>query len=364
MTDSPPDFATPTTARMLISRERNTYKDIDAPKTARGRFYTTQDHWLTPPVVAFIEDALPETMSFLDPFAGAGHLLELCAGRFQLPIEGFDLHVAPWRPNDSLRHIPATDALIVTNPPYLAKHSASRKGVAETVAHYYRETGLDDLYQIALRRCLEAARFTVAIIPETFLNSNFEKASLTLLSVLEQNPFEDTENPVCVACFDTKRSDGEEAARLFVEERYCGTYGELFGLRRTCPRDDRIVFNDPDGEIALRAVDSTDPASPIAFLPAEHFDYDRSNIKVSSRLLTYLSVRELPPSRRQELIDTANRRLAMLREASQDLVLSPFKGNNKAGKRRRRLDYALARALLIESLAELIPKSPQQPSLF
>ncbi len=338
---------------MLISRARNRYKVIDGPKTSRGRFYTTLNSWLTTPVIAFIQAALAEAPGFLDPFAGAGHLLEACATRFQRPVAGLDLHTAPWPTHDSLRDIPGTTAIIVTNPPYLAKHSASRKGVAEQVAHYYREAGLDDLYQIALHRCLAAARFTVAIIPETFLNSGFDKRSLAMVSVLQRNPFQDTENPVCVACFDTQKRDGAQEARLFVEDQYCGTLGDIFALRRSVPRDDRIAFNDPNGTIALRAVDSTDPGAPIAFLPAEHFAYERSNIKVSSRLLTYLRVRGLPESRRLELIELANLRLAKLREASQDLVLSPFKGNAKTGKRRRRLDYALARTLLIEALAEL-----------
>jgi hypothetical protein len=349
---------------MLISREKNRYKEIDAQKTSGGRFYTTQAHWLTAPIVEFIEGALSASPGFLDPFAGEGHLLELCASRFQRPIAGLDLHAEGWPANDSLRAIPATDSIIVTNPPYLAKHSASRKGVADSVAHYYRESGLDDLYQIALQRCLEAARFTVAIIPETFLNSDFDKGPLALVSVLEQNPFEDTENPVCVACWDTQRKAGEQEARLFVEDRFCGTYGELFGLRRSVARDDRIVFNDAAGDIALRAVDSTDPAAPIAFLPAEQFEYQRENIKVSSRLLTYLSIRGLPPERRLALIEDANCRLAKLREASHDLILSPFKGNNRAGKRRRRLDYALARVILVESLTEMNGLGPVQPSLF
>ena len=348
-----PPSTPPTTTRMLISRARNRYKDIDAPKISGGRFYTTQDSWLTMPVIAFIQAALAEAPGFLDPFAGAGHLLESCATRFQRPVAGLDLHAAQWPTHDSLRGIPATPAIIVTNPPYLAKHSASRKGVAERVAHYYRETGLDDLYQIALHRCLAASRFTVAIIPETYLNSGFDKRSLALVCVLQRNPFQDTENPVCVACFDTQKRDGAQEARLFVDDQFCGTLGDIFGLRRSVPRDDRIAFNDPNGTIALRAVDSTDPAAPIAFLPAEHFTYERASIKVSSRLLTYLRVRDLSTKRRLKLIELANLRLAQLRDASHDLVLSPFKGNTKAGKRRRRLDYALARTLLVEALAEL-----------
>lgn len=359
-----PPLSQTTTARMLISKEKNLYKNIDAHKTSGGRFYTTRNHWLTAPVEAFIQTALDTVPGFLDPFAGEGHLLQHCANRFDRPVAGLDLHAAAWPVNDSLQFIPPSDAIIITNPPYLAKHSASRKGVAETVAFYYQDSGLDDLYQIALRRCLEAARFTVAIIPETFLNSDFNKSSLVLASVLEQNPFEDTENPVCVACWDAQYSDGEQAAGLFVEDRYCGTYGELFELRRTVTRDDRIVFNDPAGTVALRAVDSTDPASPIAFLPAEDFGYSRTNIKISSRLLTYLSIPGLPSTRRTALLEAANRRLNQLREQSHDLILSPFKGNNKAGKRRRRLDYALARALLIESLAEIQGKIAEQRSLF
>lgn len=341
------------TARMLISRARNRYKDIDADKTSGGKFYTTHAHWLTRPVIEFIESALKMAPGFLDPFAGEGHLLTVCADRFQRPVAGFDLHAEQWTSQDSLRHIPSTPSILVTNPPYLAKHSASRKGVGASVAAYYAESGLDDLYQVALLRCLAAARFTVAIIPETFLNSSFPKEALTAVSVLERNPFEDTENPVCVACFDAHTTTGETAARLFVEDQFCLSAGELGALRRTVSRDSRIRFNDPLGTIALRAVDSTDPKAPAGFLLGEGFVYDRQNIKISSRLLTYLSVPGLPTERRPALIAAANQRLAELRSASHDLALSPFKGNNREGRRRRRLDYGLARRLLVEALEEI-----------
>jgi len=259
------------TARMLISREQNRFKDIDASKTSSGQFYTTQEHWLTEPVAAFIEMALEEAPGFLDPFAGEGHLLEVCAGRFNRPVTGLDLHAPRWPRHDSLDHLPITNSIIITNPPYLAKHSASRKGVAGTVARYYQESGRDDPHQTALLRCLNAARFTVAIIPETFLNSRFPKGNLVLVSVLEKNPFEDTENPVCVACFDTQVDSGVQTARVFLEARFCSRLGELAILRKTAPHDPRIRFNDPSGELSLRAVDSTDPAAPIAVLLPEAF---------------------------------------------------------------------------------------------
>ena len=341
------------TAKMLISREKNTYLDINAEKTSTGCFYTAKDTWLTVPVADFVRRCLPHISGFLDPFAGEGHLLNFCKSHFSLPIDGFDVNPVIWQYNDSLVSIPPTQHLIVTNPPYLAKHSASRKGVADQVQQYYESSGWDDLYQIAILRCLEAARYTVAIIPETFLNSNFPKASLVLASVLEINPFTDTTVPVCIACFDNTFVVGAQQANIYVENRYCGNYGEIFCARQNHQKNDKVVFNDPMGNIALRAVDSTDPNDPIRFLPAEDFHYHREKIKVSSRLLTYLSIESLPCALRDKLITVANQKLQSLRTKSHDLILSPFKGNNRAGRRRRRLDYALARWILHEALQEI-----------
>lgn len=340
------------TSQMLVSREKARYKTVDAHKTAKGQFFTTQAHWLTAPVRAFIQAALPQTQYFLDPFAGAGHLLTVCAEAFERPVQGWDISAPNWPHNDSLLHIPAApDALIVTNPPYLAKHSAQRKGVFARVAQYYEQH--DDLYQLALARCLTAARYSVAIIPETFLNARFPKTHLALLVVLENNPFDDTETPVCVACFDTHIRDGADTAALYVNEQYCGRYGEVFAQRHPAVKHPAITFNAPHGNLALRAVDSTDPNVPIAFCLADDFGYARANIKVSSRLLTYIQIDGLDTPALTQLVQHANQRLHTLRQHTHDLILSPFKGNNRAGKRRRRLDYQLARSILAEALEKI-----------
>jgi hypothetical protein len=47
--------------------------------------------------------------------------------------------------------------------------------------------------------------------------------------------------------------------------------------------------------------------------------------------------------------------LKIVREQSMDIALAPFKGNDKFGRRRRRLDYALARRILGRSLEEINP---------
>jgi len=52
---------------------------------------------------------------------------------------------------------------------------------------------------------LKSQNNVVAIIPETFINSNFKKKNyLHSITVLEENPFEDTDSPIIIACFDGK----------------------------------------------------------------------------------------------------------------------------------------------------------------
>jgi hypothetical protein len=93
-------------------------------------------------------------------------------------------------------------------------------------------------------------------------------------------------------------------------------------------------------------VDGSDGKSPIAFVAAKDFSYPSESVAVSSRLMTYLELPELSDAEVSKLISRANAILSRIRQASCDLVLAPFKGNDKNGKRRRRLDYALARRIL------------------
>ena len=57
------------------------------------------------------------------------------------------------------------------------------------VATYFDGSDYDNLYKIALERCLSVADFVVAVIPETFLLSSFDKSRLALVSVIEGDLF-------------------------------------------------------------------------------------------------------------------------------------------------------------------------------
>jgi hypothetical protein len=336
--------------RMLVSKAKNRTVEVDIDKVSLGSFYTTKSGWLTDQVRQFLEKALSESQgNLLDPFAGDGHLLEAIKsdpvlGAKVKEVTGFDIQGDAFPFNDSLVLIPNPQrAVIVTNPPYLANHSAKRKGVDQLVAKYFDGSTQKNLYRIALEKALESAEYVVAIIPETFLLSTFPKHRLELAVVIQDQLFGDTDAPALVACF-TK--DDCADAHVFTGNQSIGTLSEILALRDSTAPKQKIVFNEPKGRIGLRAVDGSDGKSPIAFVAAADFHYPAESVAISSRLMTYLDLPELSDAEVSKMIGRANEILAQIRHASGDLVLAPFKGNDRNGKRRRRLDYALARKIL------------------
>jgi hypothetical protein len=336
--------------RMLVSKSGNKTVDIDISKVSLGSFYTTKSGWLTPEVRSFLENALAHSGGqLLDPFAGDGHLITVVKEDATLSSKvvkatGFDIQGTTWPINDSLLEIPNPKlAVILTNPPYLANHSAKRKGVSSLVSKYFERSTQKNLYMIALENALASANYVVAIIPETFLLSTFPKHRLELAVVIQDSLFGDTDAPALVACF-TKESCAD--AHIFTGNQSIGTLTEILALRESSAPKQTIVFNDPKGRIGLRAVDGSDGESPIAFMPASEFDYSSRKVMVSSRLMTYLDLPDLSDDEIDSIIVRANSALKRIRKDSGDLVLAPFKGNDRNGRRRRRLDYALARRIL------------------
>jgi hypothetical protein len=344
--------------RMLVSKAKNRTVEVDIDKVSLGSFYTTKSGWLTDQVRQFLEKALSESNGYLlDPFAGDGHLLEAIKsdpvlGPRVKQATGFDIQGDTFPFNDSLVSIPNPQrAVIVTNPPYLANHSAKRKGVDQLVAKYFDGSTQKNLYRIALEKALESADYVVAIIPETFLLSTFTKHRLELAVVIQDSLFGDTDAPALVACF-TKESCAD--ARIFTGNQSIGNLSEILALRDSTAPKHTIVFNDHNGRIGLRAVDGSDGKTPIAFVAARDFEYPSDSVAVSSRLMTYLDLPEIGEADLAAVIEQANGILLQIRLASGDLVLAPFKGNDRNGKRRRRLDYGLARKILNQARAGVI----------
>jgi len=353
----------PNTVRMLVSREKSRYTSIDARKVGRGRFFTEKSTWLLPQVLAFIRKVRPR--SIVDPFAGRGDLLRVIGVVGKWRLFGYDIHrELGWHFSDSLIRVPRhKGALVLTNPPFLAKHSAKRKRVWPYVQKYFgANPHRNDLYQIALDRCREAVRFVVAIVPETFINSDYKKDCLFSITILENNPFSDTDCPVCIVCFDgiPKTSD---RILVYKDTELVGTLADIEAARLRPCHYVAIRFNDPKGRIGLRAVDLADPSKPIQFMRRSELNYDLKRIKHSSRLVTFVEIPDLRNSEVPYLVAAANEELSKFRCATSDLALSPFKGNTKGGQRRRRLDYQAARVILEKALARVGYKGAVQASL-
>ncbi len=316
-----------------------------------GQYNTKLDVWLKPQVEAFIR--MSSCKKGLDPFAGEGDLIKMMYNLNLKTVRGLDIDPnLNWKINDSLVDIPYyEDTIVVTNPPYYALVSASRK--KSPCLKYFEGNNFADLYQIAIGNVLTKYDKAVFIIPETYFltDAMFFKESVFNITVLEDNPFYDTDCPVCVVCF--------LRGNLFIPNIYSIYKNNEFLfdniklekiLRQYMPKIERlkITFNDPNGNIGLRGVDGVKPDEKIKFCLPEELDYDFDKIKVSSRAITLLNVKGDFDT--ENLIYKANKCLTNLREETKDIIFAPFKGNNKAGERRRRLDFGWARKILNKTL--------------
>ena len=317
-------------------------------KKTLGQFFTEGSCWLRPQVVAFIRAT--KCKKAYDPFAGTGCLfdpvqqavpeIEKCIG---LDID----RNLGWPINDSLVNIPhAENAVIVTNPPYISNYSAARKKIGTDLKKYFDSTDYDDVYLLALDKMLEAQKNVVAIIPETFINSPYrQKHLLKSITILEDNPFLDTDTPVVVVCFDSIEKPYSEI-QIYKDSEFVCTLDDVERCRMVPDNSVKLKFNDPDGWLGVRCVDTTDPNNMLHFDFKENIDYNwEKGIKVSSRLLTLISM-DVPEKKRQAFIDECNSILDEVRTRSHDIILSPFKGNMKNGVRRRRLDFMTCRAII------------------
>ncbi len=319
-------------------------------KQQLGQYFTKKDLWLKPQIKEFIKKS--HCSIAYDPFAGDGDLLS-CKKEYGIKkTEGLDIDInLNWIYNDSLKNIPHLDnAIIITNPPYLTNYSAKRKKIMCGLEDYFKL--YTDLYQLALVKMLEAQDYVVAIIPETFINSSFINnvySRINCITILVDNPFLDTENPVCVVCFNNKRN---KCIKMYVEDKYIDTLENIKSKALIPLKKYKINFNKVDGKLAIRAVDMASVDKKIEFMPIEELSYDLKNIKNSSRLITIVEVLDIKIDIKK-LAKECNRLLEIYRLETMDLNLSPFKGNAKDGTRRRRLDYKTARAIIEMSIDNL-----------
>ncbi|MCP4337074.1 MAG: hypothetical protein GY679_04490 [Mycoplasma sp.] len=307
-------------------------------KNRLGQFFTKERYWEQKQVIEFIGKYKFNTI--LDPFAGAGDLLN-CFNNFKkLGMDIDDSLNKGWINNDSLKNIPFfEESFIITNPPYLSKTSSKRKKINHPE---FKNSNHNDLYKIALDKLIESGIPGVAILPESFINSKYDKKNIFSITILIPNPFKDTDVPVCIVCYDPNKIFKD--TKIFKNETFLGNMKEIENKSETllkAKNQIQIKFNDNLGKLALIAYDSTN-GKKIRFMKSENLEYNKPQ-KVSSRVVSKITIsRNITNS----FVEKLNNKLDLFRNETKDILLTPFRGNNKFQERRRRLDYKTARKII------------------
>lgn len=318
-------------------------------KRANGRYYTRGNPFQLDPFKRWASELDLEQQIALEPFAGAKDIPELINSA-QLQCNDWEFYdIEPGAKGvvqrDTLEDFPKGFKVCITNPPWLARNSATRRGLP-----YPEATNYDDLYKYALEQCLTHCEWIAAIIPEAFIRSSlFQRRLCDFISLVPEKQnntaqesksstadymFDDTEHPVGLALFAPNISSD---VRIWRNNQFLGTY---FDLQRYLPPHSgnrTIKFNQPDGNLGLIAIDNTVTASIRFCPPSELGEYP---VRYQGRSITKVGVLSNVD------IDILNNRLARIRKNTQDVFLTAFKGLRRDGYYRRRLDWALARSII------------------
>ena len=307
-------------------------------KREQGRYYTEGNPFLLKPFTRWAEKIDLKQHAVLEPFAGANNIITA------LQVQGYaqrytSFDIAPAcddvTKQDTIQTFPTTFKVAITNPPWLAKNSAHRRGLS------FPNTTHDDLYKHCLDLMLTHCQFIGALVPATFLQSNLFRKRLDSFIVLHNKQmFFDTENPVGLALF----SDRATRTKIYYDNAFVGY---LASLEQHLPKPIKtaeVRFNEPKGNLGFIAFDNTKQRS-IRFVNGEEINEHR--IKHTTRMITRIRV-DMKDHSTNELIQQLNNDIDTLRTNTNDVFLTPFKGLRQDGHYRRRMEYSLAKQLILQ----------------
>ncbi len=310
------------------------YKSVMTSEAKRqnGRFFTTGNPFRHPAFRAWAQCSGLPSAPILEPFAGANSLIAhlegmgLCKDSASYDVHPSDRRV---RRRDTLESFPKGFDVCVTNPPWLARNSATVRGLAFPGCRH------DDLYKFALEKCLDNCGWVAALVPESFIRARIFQERLTDFISLASRLFTDTGHPVGLALFQPHLATD---VKVWFQQARVGLLSELERLRpRPKPDGPLVRFNDPRGNVGLIALDNTRAAS-IRFCRVEELaEYP---VKKTGRHITKLRVDG------RVRIDAWNDYLDDFRARTHDVLMTCYKGIRKDGMYRRRLDWALARGIV------------------
>lgn len=335
----------------------NAIKELELIKKGKvkqkAKYYTNSNpfnHVLFKEWVRSIPDY--KNCRYLEPFAGTNSIIQLvqdvegditnwCSYDIAPPTDNQSPQIKVVK-RDTIKNFPKGFKVCITNPPYLAKNSATRKKL------YFPDTEYNDLYKLCLNTMLSNCSYVAVIIPESFITTNLFHNLLFGVISLNSNVFNNTNCPVCLALFVPDKLGSDFS--LYIGNEYAGMYNQLKEYDLSEYASSRIdwKFNAPDGSIGVKCVDSQQGAD-IRFIHGAKINPD--DIKISSRAFTRISGLPLDIDL-NSFIDICNNTLSEYRMQTNDVFLTSFKGLRKDGKYRRRIDFQTVRCILNKVLNE------------
>ncbi len=314
-------------------------KKADAGKRARGAYYTLHNPFDHPAFIEWADAAALSGAEVLEPFAGENRLIaHLHDMGLAKQFAAFDIAPAPAAERverrDTLADFPKGYDVCITNPPWLAKNSATVRGLP------YPDCGYDDLYKWSLELCLNHCRWVAALIPESFIRSGLFHDRLIDFVSIRKRLFAETAHPVGLALFAPQECANGKDFRVWSQMHSLGRWQSLCRRWLVPPTKTpgrSLVFNDPLGNLGFIAFDNVRKAS-IRFCEVDEIkDYA---IKQTSRFITRIRAPAVPP------IPLLNKRLDEFRDKTGDIFLSAYRGLRHDGHYRRRMDWKIARTMV------------------
>lgn len=331
-------------------------------KKELGQFYTAENIFELEPFKQWW-NAIPEVKRevVLEPFAGKNGLIEMLSHASLLKdFKSFDIHPKSEqvKKRDTIERFPTGYSVVVTNPPFLARNVATRKGLHSQLSEM---ESFNDVYLRCLNICLENAEYVAIIIPESFIvSADFKNRLSCVISLNIKKLFKDTEQPVCLALFnpepqeDFKVYQCNQYLDMFKKNKEDITRWLLEGVPehnyiKDVLKPDGIKFHTLEGQFGVICIDATNQNKKMSFVDGSIIE--DKDVGYHARLRARFLVKDVEKTK---FINRCNEVLNEYRQRTHDMHLTAFKGLRDDGKYRRRIDFTTVRMIVNKVYFEMI----------
>jgi len=320
-----------------------------------GQFYTEKNVFSHPAFKLWWNKIpLSNKKKVIEPFAGKNAIVDMLSGYLETQFFSYD--ITPGRTDvilhDTLKDFPSGFSVGVTNPPFLAKNSATRHQVNIKIDPY------QDLYEVCLKKCLDNLDYLAVIIPESFITSPYFKNRLyAVVSLTQKNIFKHTEQPVCLALFVKKETSNYS---VYKNEDFLGNIKDIRKIEKSYLKQRKsnyqVLFHEPSGQLGFIATDST--LSKMRLVEGKQIPDKEVNNLARLRLRILVLENKSPLQIDSDFLHRFNTFLASFRRETKDITLTSFKGLRCDGWYRRRMSFSKLKLLMLHFLEYELTSKP------